>query len=208
MCQLTSLGLKKVLKELAELDKKPIEGIKVFPNEENVADISVELQGPQGTPYEGGLFKMRLSIGPDYPDSAPKGWFTTRIFHPNVQPSSGEICVNVLKKDWKPDLGVRHVLLVIRCLLIEPNPDSALNEEAGKLLLEDFEEFSRRAKLMTQIHAKPKTVAAGDANGEGTGTATLAVAAAGGDGSVPSSPAHKKHAGAKRDAKKKAAKRL
>lgn len=52
----------------------------------------------------------------------------TKIFHPNVS-AAGEICVNVLKRDWRPDLGLRHVLTVIRCLLIEPNPESALNEE-------------------------------------------------------------------------------
>ena len=77
---------------------------------------------------------------------------------------TGEICVNTLKKDWTPDLGIRHILLVrktveaildkrqvstifkeirmtlvsqvIKCLLVVPNPESALNEEAGKLLLE------------------------------------------------------------------------
>ena len=60
----------------------------------------------------------------------------------------------MLKKDWKQDLGLRHVLLVIRCLLIEPFPESALNEEAGKLLLEDYEDYARVAKLMTSIHAQ------------------------------------------------------
>ena len=25
---------------------------------------------------------------------------------------TGEICVNTLKKDWTPDLGIRHILLV------------------------------------------------------------------------------------------------
>jgi ubiquitin-conjugating enzyme E2 S len=141
----------------------------------------------------------------------------TKIFHPNVS-SSGEICVNVLKRDWKPDLGLRHVLTVIRCLLIEPNAESggwehssnavplavgvqlnrmqlrlrgiknqtasllrqernatptaptpapaALNEEAGKLLLEGFEDFAKKARLMTSIHAKKPSVltAAGGAN--------------------------------------------
>ena len=43
--------------------------------------------------------------------------------------------MNTLKKDWKPDLGIKHILLTIKCLLIVPNPESALNEEAGKLLL-------------------------------------------------------------------------
>ncbi len=40
-----------------------------------------------------------------------KGYFVTKIFHPNVS-KTGEICVNTLKKDWKPELGIRDVLLV------------------------------------------------------------------------------------------------
>ena len=83
----------------------------------------------------------------------PAGYFVTKIFHPNVS-KAGEICVNVLKKDWKPDLGIRHVLLVIRCLLIEPFPESALNEEAGKLLLDNYEDYAKHARLMTSIHAQ------------------------------------------------------
>lgn len=43
----------------------------------------------------------------------------------------------------------------IKCLLIYPNPESALNEEAGRLLLEQYEDFSRHARMMTDIHAKP-----------------------------------------------------
>ena len=64
-------------------------------------------------------------------------------------------CVNTLKRDWKSDLGLRHVLLTIKCLLIVPNPESALNEEAGKLLLEHYDDYCARAKLYTDIHAKP-----------------------------------------------------
>ena len=80
----------------------------------------------------------------------------TKIFHPNVGPS-GEICVNTLKKDWKPDLGIKHILLTIKCLLIVPNPESALNEEAGKLLLEQYDTYFNRAKLYTEIHAAVKS---------------------------------------------------
>lgn len=35
-----------------------------------------------------------------------------------------------------------------------PNPESALNEEAGKLLLESHDEYAERAKMMTEIHAQ------------------------------------------------------
>ena len=114
------------------------------------------IEGPPGTPYQGGQFKVKLVLSKDYPTSPPKGFFLTKIFHPNVGPS-GEICVNTLKKDWKPDMGIRHILMVIKCLLIVPNPESALNEEAGKLLLEQYDTYFNRAKLYTEIHASVKS---------------------------------------------------
>ena len=82
------------------------------------------------------------------------GYFLTKIFHPNVHPSSGEICVNTLKKDWTLTTGIAQTLLAIKCLLIVPNAESALNEEAGKLLLEAYDEYANRARLMTRIHAE------------------------------------------------------
>jgi len=79
----------------------------------------------------------------------------TKIFHPNVS-SAGEICVNTLKKDWQSSYGIGHILVTIKCLLIYPNPESALDEEAGKELLEDYENYCRRAKLITSVHATPR----------------------------------------------------
>ena len=83
------------------------------------------------------------------------GWFATKIFHPNVS-SSGEICVNTLKKDWKSTYGIGHILITVKCLLIYPNPESALDEEAGKLLLENYSTYCDRAKLITSVHAMPR----------------------------------------------------
>lgn len=113
-----------------------------------------------GTPFEGGVFRCKIVLGPDFPQIPPKGqldvssifinlglgFFVTKIFHPNVS-KTGEICVNTLKKDWKATHGIEHILIVIRCLLIYPNAESALNEDAGKLLLEDYEDFARRVEL-------------------------------------------------------------
>lgn len=43
----------------------------------------------------------------------------------------------------------------IRCLLIVPFPESALNEEAGRLFMDSFDEFCKQAKICTQVHAMP-----------------------------------------------------
>lgn len=89
----------------------------------------------------------------DYPSQPPTANFRTAIFHPNVHPETGGVCVETLKRDWDSSLTLRDVLITISCLLIQPNPDSALNAEAGSLIQEDFELFARRAQLMTSIHA-------------------------------------------------------
>ncbi|XP_040570028.1 ubiquitin-conjugating enzyme E2 S [Lepeophtheirus salmonis] len=159
--------LRHVGKEIQKLSREPpLEGISLILKEESFADIEALIEGPADTPFAGGKFRVKLVIGKDFPASPPKGYFLTKIFHPNVAPSTGEICVNTLKKDWKSDLGIKHVLLTIKCLLIVPNPESALNEEAGKLLLERYDDYCTRAKLYTEIHASgisSKTGGGGDA---------------------------------------------
>ncbi|XP_056398036.1 ubiquitin-conjugating enzyme E2 S isoform X2 [Hyla sarda] len=178
--------IRQVYKEVSTLTSDPPEGIKIIPNEEDITDVQVSIEGPEGTPYAGGIFRMKLILGKDFPAAPPKGYFLTKIFHPNVS-NNGEICVNVLKRDWKAELGIRHVLLTIKCLLIHPNPESALNEEAGRLLLENYEEYASRARLMTEIHAQSSSSRGKDA----TDPCSSASAMFGvGDG-----PMAKKHAG-------------
>ncbi len=46
----------------------------------------------------------------------PVGFFLTKIFHPNVA-QNGAICVNTLKRDWKPEHGIKHILLVSNACL-------------------------------------------------------------------------------------------
>ncbi|KAJ1514519.1 hypothetical protein HMI54_005246 [Coelomomyces lativittatus] len=144
--------IKRIVKDLNELKTNPPEGIQLLLNEENITDIQAWILGSEGTPFEGGLFKLRLVIPNDFPHSPPKGFFITRIFHPNIS-KTGEICVNTLKQDWHQDTKLKHIFLVIKCLLIHPNPDSALNEEAAKLFQENYPMYVHQAMMYTKIHA-------------------------------------------------------
>eukprot|EP00760_Papus_ankaliazontas_P014239 PhM_4_TR15996/c0_g1_i1/m.93848/K10583/UBE2S, E2EPF; ubiquitin-conjugating enzyme E2 S len=153
---LSAAATRAICRDLSELASKPIDGITIRPNENNLSLLEADIMGPEDTPYYGGLFIVRLVFDSDYPTAPPKGYFMTKILHPNVS-EKGEICVNTLKKDWTSNIGLRHVFLVIRCLMVEPNPESALHEEAARLLLENYEEFAIRAKMFTQVHATAHT---------------------------------------------------
>ncbi len=41
-------------------------------------------------------------------------------------------------------------------MLIIPFPESALNEEAGKLFMENYDEYFKHAKLLTELYAMNK----------------------------------------------------
>jgi ubiquitin-conjugating enzyme E2 S len=118
-----------------------------------LTSLDILLAGPVGTPYAGGVWRLHLDIPPTYPTAPPTAQFRTRLWHPNIDEGTGAVCVETLKRDWSSALKLRDVLVTISCLLIQPNPASALNEDAGKLATEDWDGFCRRAKLMTNIHA-------------------------------------------------------
>ncbi|KAJ3340734.1 ubiquitin-conjugating enzyme E2 S [Gonapodya sp. JEL0774] len=143
--------LRTLLKDISVLRADPPEGIHLVVDDANVADIQAWIDGPVGTPYEAGAYLVRLLLSPDHPISPPKGFFLTKIFHPNVGPG-GEICVDTLKREWKKGTSVGEVLVTIKCLLIAPNPDSALNQEAGKLLLEEYDRFAQRARVFAEVY--------------------------------------------------------
>jgi ubiquitin-conjugating enzyme E2 S len=149
--------VQRIAKEIMNLHKEKIEGIDISDEEDldNVSELHATIHGPQGTPYEGGQFQIKLTFCGEFPAKPPKGYFVTKIFHPNVS-REGDICVNTLKRDWKSTNTLRHVLLVVRCLMIEPNPDSALNADAGRLIQDNYEAFSNKARMMTDIYAKKK----------------------------------------------------
>ncbi|KAF0516290.1 ubiquitin-conjugating enzyme e2 s [Gigaspora margarita] len=147
--------IKRITKELDALRTHPPEGIRVVMNELNICDVQAWISGPESTPYEGGFFKVKVVFGTDFPTVPPKCNFITKIFHPNVS-KTGEVCVDTLKRDWNKDYGIEHILLTIKCLLIVPNPESALNDDAGKLLLDSYEDYAKRAQMMTSIHAQYK----------------------------------------------------
>mmetsp|Transcript_26607 Transcript_26607/g.62507 ORF Transcript_26607/g.62507 Transcript_26607/m.62507 type:complete len:268 (+) Transcript_26607:181-984(+) len=150
----------RVSKEVRDLVRSPPGGVNLVVDPEtgmpsSLGEVVAEVEGPEGTPYEKHFFRLKLILGVEFPASPPRGFFLTKIYHPNVDMTTGAICVNTLKKDWTPETTFSHVLSVIRCLLINPFPESSLNDEAGKLFMESYDEYSKRARLMTDVHGRP-----------------------------------------------------
>ena len=82
-------------KEMQSLKMEPLEGISVILDDQDITQVEAIIDGPVDTPYFGGKFRVKLTIGKDFPQGPPKGFFITKIFHPNVS-SKGEIVSSLL----------------------------------------------------------------------------------------------------------------
>lgn len=75
---------KRLFKEYKSLSSDPPEGITAGPvTEDDMFLWEALIQGPEGTPFEGGVFPAELKFPKDYPLAPPKMKFLTDMWHPN-----------------------------------------------------------------------------------------------------------------------------
>ena len=87
--------------------------------------------------WKGGKYKFSVEVSPNYPHDAPKCKCETQIYHPNID-TQGNVCLNILRDDWKPVLGINAVILGLIFLFIEPNPNDPLNHEAAEIMRSNY----------------------------------------------------------------------
>ncbi|KAI3711626.1 hypothetical protein L1987_70165 [Smallanthus sonchifolius] len=123
----------------------------------SLAAIDAQIEGPEGTVYETGFFKIKIQIPERYPFQPPIVTFGTPIYHPNID-TGGRICLDILnlppKGAWQPSLNISTVLTSIGLLLSEPNPDDGLMCEASREYKYNKQVFDQKARSMTEKYAR------------------------------------------------------
>lgn len=146
------MALRRINKELKELEKDPPTNVSAGPSGDDIFNWKATIMGPKDTPYEGGVFNLRVTFPKDYPFKPPQVAFETRVYHPNID-NGGSICLDILKEQWSPALTISRVLLSISSLLTDPNPDDPLDGAKARLYTENRKEFDANAKEWTLKYA-------------------------------------------------------
>ncbi|KAG7168332.1 Ubiquitin-conjugating enzyme E2 N-like [Homarus americanus] len=127
-----------IVMETQRLMAEPVPGISAVPDETNARYFHVVV--------------AELFLPEEYPMSAPKVRFMTKIYHPNID-KLGRICLDILKDKWSPALQIRTVLLSIQALLSAPNPDDPLANDVAELWKVNESEAIRIAREWTRTYA-------------------------------------------------------
>merc|ERR1711982_244404 len=127
-------------------------GVEAMPDENNYRYFSIRMLGPEGTPYEGGTYKLELFLPEGYPMEPPKVRFLTKTYHPNID-KLGRICLDVLKDKWSPALQIRTVLLSIQALLSVPEPTDPLDTTVADHFISNPMDAARVAQMECALRA-------------------------------------------------------
>ncbi|KAG6853940.1 hypothetical protein C0991_012264 [Blastosporella zonata] len=164
--------LRRITKEINDCKTDKISNISIELVDESPFHLVGSFPGPEGTPYEGGKFRVVSGvIGPvavmadltDFdqdivvPDSYPfqpiKMKFITKVYHPNVSSASGAICLDILKDAWSPVLTLKSTLISLQSLLCSPEPNDPQDAEVAKHFTTSKPSFDSTATYWTQMYA-------------------------------------------------------
>jgi ubiquitin-conjugating enzyme E2 H len=119
--------------------------VQIIRNE--ISEFYIKFHGPFGTPYQGGIWKILVKLPDDYPYKPPYVRFSNKIFHPNIEETSGIVCLDVINQTWTPMYDLTNVFdTFLPQLLTHPNAMDPLNSDAGILCIQRPEEFEKIVK--------------------------------------------------------------
>lgn len=94
-----------------------------FPNPDDILNFILTIEPDEGM-YKGGRFHFSFAINQNFPHDPPKVKCTQKIYHPNID-LEGNVCLNILREDWKPVLNLNAVIvgLQVRGLWVSDHVD-------------------------------------------------------------------------------------
>ncbi len=161
-------ALKKMIKNGTIVQLKPWDK-----KNKSIDHLKVTIEGPKGTAYEGGLFRLEVKYPPQYPKVPPFLRLYTPIWHPNFWPKPHEykgqrnICLALIdpsligkKGGWSPSKTIVTVINAIIAMLNTRgkyfNPTDVYNKKAALESMNKRDYFEKKVKHLVKKYANKK----------------------------------------------------
>ena len=106
----SSTASRRLFLEYKNLTSNPPDGITAGPvSEDDIFLWEALIQGPDGTPFEGGIFPAELKFPKDYPLNPPTMRFLGEVWHPNGNYSPSR----PLTLPSPPQLNLKHLITTL-----------------------------------------------------------------------------------------------
>ncbi|KTW29452.1 NEDD8-conjugating protein UBC12 [Pneumocystis jirovecii RU7] len=116
-----------------------------FPNPNDLLNFYLIISPDEGF-YKNGSFRFKFNIDTNYPHNPPKVKCVQKIYHPNID-LNGNICLNILREDWKPVLNLNAIMFGLQYLFLDPNVKDPLNKIAADDLKNNQENFRQNVQI-------------------------------------------------------------
>ena len=143
----------RILKEFDILNNSkviPIVKCELINNDIN--NWKVSFKGSSCSPYEDGIFQLKVTLKNDFPEKRPWIYFITKMFHPNVRQSDGLISLNLLY-GWVKTMTIEEIINGFIQVMDNPKKGVGYGEEPQQLLEKDEEAFFEKVEEYTMKYA-------------------------------------------------------
>jgi len=148
--------IRRILQEMKAIIDSPHPAIDIFPCQKNIAFWRMLIQGPESSPYQGGVWLVYANFSDEYPLTAPEVRFVTAIKHCNVNPY-GKICHSIFNRNWTSNTTMKQVLDCVYGLMLYPETDDPLDTTLALEFHSNAANYNRSISEHVKKHAQSKT---------------------------------------------------
>ena len=156
----TTACMRRVKKELSKIadGKEHEKFVALMPlDPTNLLELRGIIMAPPGSPIEGYILSLNVTIPPTFPWNPPKVCFKNKVWHPKID-KSGRISFSPLsQQEWKPATSLETVLVSVQMLLKDlgeidstDRVDGLLNATALEQYLYDQATYVKTSKSWTE----------------------------------------------------------